>query len=149
MRLERVGAVAHYRCDDGAGFQIRDASTNRLHALATTTGVAHVIPKDLGFIQAASDGTTTAQQLGGGTVLPANSQILRIRARARSGTPSITLGTSSGGSQIVASVALSTTWKNLTIALTDGIVASNAALWMTASAANVVEVGVSYETLNF
>lgn len=146
--FSQVGAIAHYDADlQGVGYQLHDQSTNKLHALLTTTGVTWTKAVPMGYVKALSDGTTSAQALGGGTVLPANCQILRVRARSLSGTPSITLGTSSGGSQIVASVALSTTWKDLTIALTGGINTSAASLWMTASAANVVEVQLAYEQL--
>lgn len=149
VTLKTVGAVAHYDADlGGVGLQLPDQGANKLHALLTTTGVTWTKPATMGYVRALSDGTTAAQQLGGGgTILPANCQIVRIRARSTSGTPSITLGTSSGGSQIVASVALSTTWKDLTIALTGGINSSAASLWMTASAANVVEVQLAYEQL--
>ena len=144
----RAGAFCYYDGDlDGIGYQLHDQSTNKLHALLTTTGVSWSKPEPMGYVKALSDGTTTAQALGGGTILPANCQIVRIRARSISGTPSITLGSSSGGSQFVASVALSTTWKDLTIALTGGINTAAASLWMTASAANVVEVQLAYEQL--
>lgn len=148
VKSQRLGAVVHYDADlDGIGYQLHDQSTNKLHARLTTTGVSWTKAATMGYVKALSDGTTSAQALGGGTILPANCQIVRVRARSISGTPSITLGTSSGGSQIVASVALSTTWKDLTIALTGGINTAAASLWMTASAANVVEVQLAYEQL--
>lgn len=148
MVIKRLGAVVHYDADlEGVGYQLHDQSTNKLHALLTTTGLSWSKAATMGYVKVLSDGTTSAQALGGGTILPANCQILRVRARSISGTPSITLGTSSGGSQIVASVALSTTWKDLTIALTGGINSSANSLWMTASAANVVEVQLAYEQL--
>jgi len=143
-----LGFVGRWSCDRaGVGLQVQDDSSNKLHALVTTTGTRWTKPATVGYVRALSDGLTDAQQLGGGTILPANCQITRVRARSISGTPSITLGTSSGGSQIVASTALSTTWKDLTIALTGGINTANNSLWMTASAANVVEVQLAYEQL--
>ncbi len=146
--LIQRGAVCHFDADlDGIGYQLHDQSTNKLHALLTTTGVAWTKAATMGYVKVLSDGTTAAQALGGGTVLPANCQIVRVRARSITGTPSITLGTSSGGSQIVASVALSPTWQTLTIALTGGINTAAASLWMTASTANVVEVQLAYEQL--
>lgn len=146
--VKAVGFIGRWVCDRaGVGLQVHEDSSNKLHSLVTTTGAAWTKPATVGYVRALSDGTTSAQQLGGGTILPANCQIVRVRARSTSGTPSITLGTSSGGSQIVASVALSTTWKDLTIALTGGINSANNSLWMTASAANVVEVQLAYEQL--
>ena len=146
--LKQVGAVVHLDGDsDGLGFQWHDYSTNKLDAVLTTTGPSWTNPVRMGYVRALSDGTTTPQQLTGATSLPANCQLVRIRARSLAGTPSITLGSSSGGSQYVASVALTAAWKLLTIALTDGMVTANSAVWLTASAANVVEVQIAYETL--
>jgi hypothetical protein len=134
--------------EPGIGFQAHDMSGNKADILLPTSGVSWVIPSGrFQIARATSDGTTTAQQLGGGTIIPAQVQLLRIRARSTAGTPSITLGSSSGGSQFVASVALSTAWKDLTIALTGGLNATASALWMTASTANAVEVQASYEQL--
>jgi hypothetical protein len=146
--LRTIGAVCHYDADlAGIGYQLHDQSTNKLHALLTTTGVSWTKAAPMGYVKALSDGTASAQALGGGTILPANIQIVRIRARSLTGTPNAIFGTSSGGSQIVASVALSTAWKDLTIALTGGINTAANSLWMTASAANVVEVQLAYEQL--
>ena len=114
--------------------------------LSAASGAASTA-KNMGWNPWSTYGTTTPQQLTGATSLPANCQLVRIRARSLAGTPSITLGSSSGGSQYVASVALTAAWKLLTIALTDGMVTANSAVWLTASAANVVEVQIAYETL--
>lgn len=149
VNYANVGATLQIPMNDGVGWQLRDNSPNKYHAL--TVGGIHRIPLITpARIRYISDGTTTAQKLAGGTTLPANSQILRVRARAQSGTPNITLGTSSGGSQIVASVALSTTWQVLTIALGSGsgINTADASIWLTSSAANVVEIDIEYEPIS-
>jgi hypothetical protein len=135
----------------GNGWLWLDTSGAGAHLVLPTSGVWWSLP-GLGAnkIRGYTDGTTTAQKLHGATaLLPATTQITRIRARSRTGTPSIILGTASGGSELVASVALSTTWKDLTIALTGGIVTAAAAIWITASAANVVEVDLAHEPLNY
>jgi hypothetical protein len=149
VSITRLGAVAHFDGDDlNASYQWPDRSTNALHSLRTATGTAPT-KQILGPfpVRLTSDGTITAQQLGGGTLFPANVQFTRILARARTGTPSITLGTASGGSQLVASVALTTAWQNLTIALAGGVLTTASSVWLTASAANVVEVQISAEQL--
>ena len=106
VEVINLGAICALPLDDGLGFQLQDVSSNRLHALMTTTGVSHVAPLyGPARVRAVTDGTTTAQKLCGGTTLPAQCQILRIRARAQAGTPNLILGSSSGGTQIVASVA--------------------------------------------
>lgn len=145
----RAGIIVDYEPDsDGIGWQLHDRTANKRDLLLPSSGgFAWAKPLRTGLARGTSDGTTAAQQLGGGTLIPANTQLLRIRARSLSGTPSITLGNVSGGSQFVASVALSTAWKDLTIALTGGINTTDAPLWMTASAANVVEVQIAYEQL--
>lgn len=150
LEVEYLGALAVWPTDDGYGFQLQDIGTNRLHMLLTNTGIQHTIPS-VGPVRLrlVTDGTTSAQQLTAQAILPANIQILRIRARSQSGTPNLILGTSSGGTQIVASVALSTTWKDLTIALTGGMVTALSSLWATASAANVVELDITYEPITF
>lgn len=150
MTVVQLGAVCHFDGDDlNAGYQWQDRSSNNLHAIRTTTGNAPTLPTVGAFsVRGVSDGTTTTQQLGGGTLLPPNCQLLRIRARAQSGTPFVTLGNVGGGSQYVASVQLSTAWKDLTIALSGGIVTTASPLWFTASTANVVEVHLSAESLS-
>jgi hypothetical protein len=97
----------------------------------------------------AVSGNTGLCTAAGTTLIPANSQIVRVRARAQSGTPTVRLGTASAGEQVVADVALSTTWKVLTIALTDGIVSSASQLWAGSDSADVVEWDIAWEPLNF
>lgn len=149
IRLTRIGAVLHLPLDDGLGFQLQDVSTNRLHALMPTTGISHVAPLYGPAHIRTTTNTNGNQQLCGGTVLPATTQILRVRARSQTGTPSVTLGTASGGSQVVASVALSTTWKDLTIALTGGINTAANSLWAGSNSTDVVEWDVTWEPLSY
>jgi len=147
--LLQVGAVVHLPLDDGLGLQLQDIGTNRLHALMTATGVTHIAPLYGPARLRTTSNTNGNQQLGGQVVLLANTQIMRCRARARTGTPTITLGTASGGSQVVASVALSTSWKDLTIALTGGMVgASNISLWAGSNSTDVIEWDVNWEPLS-
>ncbi len=142
------GALVYLGLDDGLGLQPQDASTNRLHALMSATGVTHIAPLYGPARVRTTTNTNGNQQLLGGTALPATCQILRVRARAQTGTPSVTLGTASGGSQVVASVALSTTWKDLTIALTGGIVSSASSLWAGSGTTDVVEWDIHWEPLS-
>jgi hypothetical protein len=113
----------------GVSFALPDNRTNRIRGTTNTSG--------------------NQQLLGASVLLPANSQILRVRARSRAGTPSITIGTASGGNQIVASVALSTTWQNLTIALTGGIVSAADDIWIGSNSTDIVETDISWEPLSF
>lgn len=147
MEVIPLGASLALPLDAGLGYQIEEQA-NRVHGLTPATGVFHLLPSDGPVpIRYVTDGTTTAQKLCGGTTIPALSKILYVLARSQSGTPNYILGTASGGSQVVASVALSTTWKDCTLALTGGIVTSAADLWTTVSAANAVEILVFWVPL--
>lgn len=149
MQVTALGAVIHLPLDAGGGFQLRDNSANRLHALMTATGVSHVLPLNGPFRARFQSNTNGNQQLGGQVVIPANAQILRVRAKASTGTPNVTLGTSSGGAQIVASVALSTAWQTLTIALTGGQVgSSNISLWAGSNSTATIDWDVAWEPLS-
>jgi hypothetical protein len=56
----KIGAICHYRCDDGIGYQVHDDSTNELDAVMTPTGVAHLIPKREGYVRTPSTGISWA-----------------------------------------------------------------------------------------
>ena len=149
VTIKQLGAVVHLPLDDGLGYELMDLSPNRLHGVMSSAGVSHLLPR-LGPARVRSTTNTNGnQQLFGGVVLPANSQILRVRARTQTNTPTVTLGTASGGAQVVASVALSTNWKDLTIALTSGLVGGSAAsLWVGSNSTDVVEWDISWEPLS-
>jgi len=133
----------------GNGLTWGDRSGNGAHILLPASGVDWLLPSAAVNKLRGTTSTSGNQQLLGGPTLNANTQITRVRARSRSGTPSITLGTASGGSQIVASVALSTTWKDLTIALTGGIISTASSVWVGSSTADVVEIDLTHEPLGY
>lgn len=143
-----VGAVVHLPLDDGYSYMFKDQSTNKLHGVMSTTGVSHVIPQNRPHHIRGTTSTNGNQQMWGQVLIPANSQILRVRARAQTNTPTITIGSASGGSQIVASIALSTTWKDLTIALTGGICSADTSIWIGSNSTDVVEVDITAEPLS-
>lgn len=145
--VKRIGAVVHLPLNDGLGFQLQDASTNRLHALATTTGVSHVAPLNG---PARFRFTSTSSSAGfGRAVIPALSQILKVRARALTGAPIVRLGTTTSGQEIVASNTMGTNvWKDFTIALTGGIVTAAADLFVTQDSAVTIEWDITWEPLS-
>ena len=147
VTLQRLGAVIHLPLNDGLGFQLQDASTNRLHALATTTGVSHVAPLNG---PARFRFTSTSSSAGfGRAVIPALSQILKVRARALTGAPTVRLGTTTSGQEIVASNMMGTNvWKDFTIALTGGIVTAAADLFVTQDSAVTIEWDITWEPLS-
>lgn len=144
----QVGAIVHWNLEDGLGFILLDSTPNRKHG-AMIGNVTHVSPQIGPAHVRRSSATNGNEQLFGQVCIPANAQILRVRARSRTGTPTVTLGTSSGGSQVVASVALSTSWKDLTIALTGGMVGgSNISLWAGSNSTDVVDWDITWEPLS-
>ena len=134
----------------GNGYVWNDVSGNVAQIALPSSGVTWNLPSIAGNrIRGTTNTNGNQQLLGSSRLLPAESQILHVRARSRSGTPSITIGTASGGAQIVASVALSTTWQNLTIALTGGIVSSADDIWIGSNSTDVVETDISWQPLDF
>ena len=132
----------------GNGLVWNDQSFNVSPLVMPPAGMYWNLPsQDTNRIRATTS-TNGNQQLLGAQLVGGLSQLLRIRARARSGTPTVTLGTFSGGSNIVASVALSTSWKNLTVALTDGII-GGASIWAGSNSTDVVEWDIALDPLSF
>jgi hypothetical protein len=146
--LVKLGAVVHWPLDDGFTYLLKDQGSNKLHAVMTTAGVTHLLPQNRPHHVRGTTSTNGNQQMWGQVLIPANSQITRVRARAQTNTPTITIGNASGGSQIVASIALSTTWKDLTIALTGGICSSDTSIWIGSNSTDVVEIDITCEPLS-
>lgn len=152
VSLKQVGAIAHFPLDDGLGLVASDASANGLHAIMYYyMSMSYVAPKVGPARIRRRSSTNGNEQLFGQECLPAftNCHILRVRAKSRSGTPSVTLGTYSGGADVVTSVSLSTTWKNLTIALTNGITTGiyGVSLWAGSNSTDIVDWDISWEPL--
>lgn len=51
LEVYQIGAVVHLALDEGIGYQLHDASTNKLDAVMTTTGVHHLVPKREGYVR--------------------------------------------------------------------------------------------------
>ena len=140
--LVAIGETAALDLSDGGGFQPKNsrAENGSSQWSMSTTGITWTQPNRIGkTILASLAASASAQQMTGASVIPSGWEIIRIRAKAASGTPNIIVGNATGGSQIVASEALSTTWKALT--LVGGIhIASTTNLWATLSSAVVVEI---------
>lgn len=150
--IQQVGAVVHLPLDDGSGLQLRDASTNQLHALMTTSGVSHLLTDTFQKRVQGSTNTNGNQQLLGQNVIPTHLsavQIIRIRARAASGTPTVTVGNASGGSQYVTSVGLTTSWKELTIVAAAGLIAftGSSAIWIGSNSTDIIYWDIVWEPM--
>lgn len=151
LSVTRIGLLlAPDAAQAGGGYVWNDQSGNLAQIVLPSSGVQWALPSVAGQRIRGTTSTNGNQQLLGASVLlPAECQITHVRARARSGTPTITIGTASGGAQIVASVALSTTWLNCTIALTGGIVSSADDIWVGSNSTDVVETDIAFQPLDF
>jgi hypothetical protein len=130
----------------GNGLVWNDASGNGAHMLLPSS-VQWALPSNGPNRVRGTTSTSGNQALFPGASIPAGFQITRGRARARSGTPSVTLGTSSGASDLVSSVALSTSWQALTT--WTGITAGSLTLWVNSTTSAVIEWDISIEPINY
>ena len=131
----------------GNGLVWTDMSGNGAQIVLPTSGVSWNVP---GTGQTRIRGTTSTngnQQLLGASTYLGNTHITRMRARSRTGTPTITIGASSGTSGYVSSTALNQYWQNLTIA--NNLPASPGAIWIGSNSTDVVEVDCDIEPLSF
>ncbi len=132
---------------DGLGYQLHDIGSNQIDGLMPTSGWSWTHPTQKGYVRGTTS-TSGNQQLAGGVLLPANCQLTRIRQKTGSGTPNTTLGTASGGAQLMASAAQSTTWKDETVALTGGINTAANSIWVGSNTTDTVYTHASYEILS-
>jgi len=51
LKFYSVGCIADLPLDEGIGYQFHDRSSNHFDALASTTGVTHLVPKTDGYIR--------------------------------------------------------------------------------------------------
>jgi hypothetical protein len=107
MTVEQVGYTSRLRTDTAAGFTALDGSTNKNDFLLSTSGVT-TSPNGRTQIIRASTNTNGNQQLFGASVID-TSRNWRIRSWhvVTTGTPTISLGSASGGAQYVSALALS------------------------------------------
>jgi hypothetical protein len=150
--VKQIGAVIYLPLDEGIGYQLADASTNALHALATTTGVSHLLPRNsLRGVIRATTSTNGNQQLAGGALIP-NSGKAVIRSwfitNVTGGACTVTLGRGSGDNRYVASQALGTGAGSVTTITTfaDASTGGFTELWCTSNTTNVLRHTIQYET---
>jgi hypothetical protein len=156
LRIWKDGALLYPEPDaPGNGLIWSDVSGNGAHIVLPTSGVAWAKPSNAANRIRGRTSTNGNQALLGGAFVMPGCMIKSIRARARTGTPTVTLGYSSGGNQIVEAVVLSTGFKVLTIALPGGIIngglITEAAedLWANSNSTDVVEWDIAWEPLSF
>lgn len=141
----------------GNGLVWNDQSGNGAHILlphvsGKMTGVTWALPgggrnsvggttNTLGNQQIFGAGCVVFDAVGGNPTC----RIARVFARARTGTPSVTLGYSSGGNQYATATTLAIGWK--VVAAGAESVAATTSLWAGSSSADVVEWRVMIEPI--
>lgn len=143
VRLLQVGAIVHLPLDDGIGFFLVDQSANKLHAVGTATGVAHVIAKGAGRVRYTTN-TNGNQQILGQQALPANARI-RSWVIDSAGTPTVKLGNTSAGAQFLAAVALAAGLNDVTL-LTRFCTTNN--LWANSTTTDVLQHTIDYDLVD-
>jgi hypothetical protein len=84
LKLTRIGCLAAIPMTDGIGRHIADISSNGYHALASATGVTHLLPKKEGRIQRRQTNVSTSGVwIEASNILPANAVITSIVADGR------------------------------------------------------------------
>ena len=118
----KLGAVVHLNMDDGIGFQLHDASTNKLDAVVTTAGLAqglfgfnHIVQDRRGFVRGTLTwaGTHEGKSLLGQRALP-NAAVVTLLTRkptASSSGSGCTVGTTNSAARWQALAAITANTK--------------------------------------
>lgn len=118
--VNRVGAFCFLPLDEGIGFQAHDLTTNDLDGLITNDGIAHVLPRRVGFVRGTLTWSAThgAISLTGAQALPAGGVVNQITTLATVGSSGtgLTVGTTNTATRWVAANTYTTAKKVQTIA---------------------------------
>lgn len=140
--LTRLGAIVDLDFSAGVGYQAHDLSTNLLHG--TLYGAVYwTNPKKSGVLYGTTN-TNGNQQILGTTSIPSDALITFIGVNSNGGTPSITIGNASGGSQVVTTTSLTgATRQAITPALP---ISTTGNLWVGSNGANTLNWTINYTT---
>ena len=116
----------------GAGLEWLDVSGNRAHIILPTSGVSWSLPSSQQIVIEASTSTNGNQQLGGASLIDANKQwrIQSWTVNCSTGTPTISLGNVSAGTQYNAAAVLAAGNNDITLVTR---FPSTANLWVNSS----------------
>ena len=118
----KLGAVVHLNMDDGIGFQLHDASTNKLDAVVTTASLAqglfgfnHIVKERRGYVRGTLTwaGTHEGKSLLGQRALPNNAVVTLIARQptASSSGSGCTIGTTNSATRWQALAAITANTK--------------------------------------
>lgn len=143
LSVTRLGAVCHFACDEGIGYQLHDASTNALDAVMTTTGVAHLIPRREGWVRGTLTWSATheGKSLLGQAALPAGAVLALLTRKASA--------SSSGSGCTIGTTTSATRWQTADTFTTAKEIATLANQMPASTAANDSDIVVDPDTANF
>jgi hypothetical protein len=129
------------------GLWLGDSGDNRIPT-NLTAGITPILEdsKHRYRVPASSSTNGNEQLLGVSSFLPANSEVVAVYAKARTGTPTVTLGTASGGNQMATSTVLSTSWKKLPLG-TGTLVTAADDLWAGSNSSDIVDWDIVVEPI--
>ena len=79
FKAEIIGAIADLPLDEGIGYQFHDRSSNHFDALASLTGVTHLVPKANGKVRVkAANASSAMYMLRADSILPENSIVSNV-----------------------------------------------------------------------
>jgi hypothetical protein len=113
-----IGLLLAPDCNNaGAGLEWLDVSGNRAHIVLPTSGVSWALPSSQQIVIEASTATNGNQQLGGASLIDANKQwrIQSWTVNCSTGTPTISLGNVSAGTQYNAAAVLAAGNNDITL----------------------------------
>jgi hypothetical protein len=125
----------------GVGYQVPDRSSNKYHGVVSATGTSWTLAQRRGQLRVSTTASGNNQLLGAQVCLPKNAIITSIVGYT-TGTPTVYLGNASGGSQLVASVAMSaSTYTQFTLV---AITSTTGNVWANVSTAVTVNWTITY-----
>lgn len=144
ITVTRIGAFFDLSFEDLYGFQADDRSSNELNG-RLIGGCATTLPGTrLGMAQDSLD-SNGGEQLFGGQCIPTNALIESILVENISvtGTPTVSIGTTSGGTQVANAVAIGAAGTTTQI-VPSVLFSSTGNLWFAWSASGVIRVTVLF-----
>lgn len=146
--LSRVGAMVHLPLDEGAGYQLRDASSNKLDVVMSTAGVAHVLPQHRATVRTTLvfSGAGNLQMLGQAAIDTSRRWRISSFGGNSSAAVSLSLGSASGSAQYIATQAVPA--GDFDIATFVSRLISGANLWVNSSGSATITLVVNLEALD-
>lgn len=152
VTITQLGCVCQYQYDEGVGYQAIDQGAGKFHGEISNGGISHLKQKQAGTIQYGPITTLTQVMPLAQNALPPGVIVQKIIARntTANAITGFILGTTSGGSDVVASTAIGA---NATVdcVLANNVIAATTArnLWANASAWNSgsIELTVIYQRI--